>query len=292
MPASATNPHPPANSFYPSRNRANTINQMDVVPPALARLQHLGNSDGSGVGRNALTPVMQREDAMREWERRQSGKANPPPAHSYPQLEYLEMAASGMTWQGGPAGSRPYAATSLTFQSQPVQALNDQDRSNTMRDAVMSSVRSAARQDPSSNSLSQAGVISAPPQAYTGGATNTANRFGTTTYPQSSSTYDGAGYDNQSNPQPLYMPIQSQQYQSYANNAGGTASHAQPQQQQPQVSQRLNLPQSPPASSTSFYAAGVVPAGQPFATQSSPHPPQQSLPRDGRRISGMDVWQR
>ncbi|KIJ49669.1 hypothetical protein M422DRAFT_161158 [Sphaerobolus stellatus SS14] len=289
QPGSATNPHPPASSFFPNtRNRSNTMNQMDVVPPALARLQQMNNPDA--VGRNALTPVMQREDAMREWERRQSGKQQNQPAHSYPQLEYLEMAASGMNWAGTTgASSRAYAPSSLSFQAQPVQTLTDQDRTNTnMRDAVMSSVRTAARQDPASNnSLSQAGVISAPPQAYTGGAAATANRFGTTTYPQNSTSYDTSLYDNRS--EASYLPMQNQQYQPYGNNLPGS-SMQQPQQQS--ATQRLNIPQSPQTANTSFYSAGVVPSGQPFTTQSSPSVPQQSLPRDARRMSGMDVWQR
>ncbi|KAF7984222.1 hypothetical protein HWV62_16024 [Athelia sp. TMB] len=91
-------PAPPSNTYYNnSRHRANTINQMDTVPPALARLQHM-NQDVIA-GRNALTPVLNRDDAMREWERRQTGK--PPAAQPYPQLEYLqqqaELAGSGLT---------------------------------------------------------------------------------------------------------------------------------------------------------------------------------------------------
>ncbi|KXN91030.1 hypothetical protein AN958_03097 [Leucoagaricus sp. SymC.cos] len=102
-----------------ARARANTINQMDAIPPALARLQHM-NQDVIG-GRNALTPVLNRDDAMREWERRQQGgKTAQVPA--YPQLEYLQQqaemaAASGQmnAWGvapavGGPLGMHPGAA--------------------------------------------------------------------------------------------------------------------------------------------------------------------------------------
>lgn len=96
--------NPPPNSYYPqSRNRANTINQMDAIPPALARLTHFGAPDPSGT-RN-LTPVMNRDDAIREWERRQAGhsKTSSMANTSYPQLEYLqeqaELAAmSGQSW--------------------------------------------------------------------------------------------------------------------------------------------------------------------------------------------------
>ncbi|KAF9440017.1 kinase-like protein, partial [Macrolepiota fuliginosa MF-IS2] len=76
--------------FPNSRARANTINQMDAVPPALARLQHM-NQDVIG-GRNALTPVLNRDDAMREWERRQQG-GKPAQVQPYPQLEYLQQQA-------------------------------------------------------------------------------------------------------------------------------------------------------------------------------------------------------
>ncbi|KAF8217723.1 hypothetical protein K438DRAFT_8478 [Mycena galopus ATCC 62051] len=40
---------------------------------------------------NSLTPVLNRDDAMREWERRQAGK--PSAAQPYPQLEYLQQQA-------------------------------------------------------------------------------------------------------------------------------------------------------------------------------------------------------
>ena len=79
-----------ANPYIPtSRARANTINQMDSVPPALARLQQM-NQDVIA-GRNTLTPILNRDDAMREWERRQAGKVTA--AQPYPQLEYLQQQA-------------------------------------------------------------------------------------------------------------------------------------------------------------------------------------------------------
>ncbi|WRT70311.1 uncharacterized protein IL334_007309 [Kwoniella shivajii] len=94
MVPSTTNP--PPNSYYPAtRNRANTINQMDAIPPALARLVQFGAQDPSGT-RNSLTPVMNRDEAMREWERRQqSGHQKQSSLHnsSYPQLEYLQEQA-------------------------------------------------------------------------------------------------------------------------------------------------------------------------------------------------------
>ncbi|KAJ7467202.1 hypothetical protein FB451DRAFT_1561079 [Mycena latifolia] len=63
--------------------------QRASTPPALARLLRM-NQDVIA-GRNALTPVLNRDDAMREWERRQAGK--PSAAQWYPQLEYLQQQA-------------------------------------------------------------------------------------------------------------------------------------------------------------------------------------------------------
>lgn len=89
------------------RNRANTINQMDVIPPALARLTHLGPQDPAGT-RSALTPILNRDDAIREWERRQNAIQmghHKRPSMAYPgnpQLEYLqeqaEMMGYGSEW--------------------------------------------------------------------------------------------------------------------------------------------------------------------------------------------------
>lgn len=107
--------NPPPNSYYPtSRNRANTINQMDAIPPALARLTHYSAPDPSG--QRNLTPVLNRDDAIREWERRQAGghsKQSSLHNTSYPQLEYLqeqaELAATGgVGWMvPGPYGHLP-----------------------------------------------------------------------------------------------------------------------------------------------------------------------------------------
>jgi dual specificity protein kinase YAK1 len=83
---------------------------MDNIPPALARLQHM-NQDVIG-GRNALTPVLKRDDAIREWERRQTGKVVA--AQPYPQLEYLHqqaelVASQGLAnWNPGPGGGTRY----------------------------------------------------------------------------------------------------------------------------------------------------------------------------------------
>ncbi|KAF8520413.1 kinase-like domain-containing protein [Hysterangium stoloniferum] len=294
LPVPATNPHPPANSYFPSsRARANTINQMDVVPPALARLQQMGNPDVTGIGRNALTPVMQREDAMREWERRQSGKAHPPP-QTYPQLEFLQQqaelaATSGLSWGQTNTSNTRYAPSNLSYQSQPA-SVSDDRTSSTMRDAVMSSVRTAARQDVS-NSLAQAGVISAPPQAYSSTTNTTANRYGGG-YQQTPATYEQSSYDTRSDGTTLYMPVQSQQYQPYSNTSASPSHSQQPPPSQQGMATRHTIVPTVPSVSQSFYSPGVVASGQPFSGPGSPNPPQQGLQKDTRRMSGMDVWQR
>lgn len=95
--------NPPPNSYFPgSRNRANTINQMDTIPPALARLTNLGAPDPSN--RSSLTPVLHREDMVEAWERRQQGGHKPSNLQhqTYAQLEYLQEQAElvNMSQQG------------------------------------------------------------------------------------------------------------------------------------------------------------------------------------------------
>lgn len=126
----ASSANPPPNSYYPSsRNRANTINQIDAIPPALARLTHFGAQDPSG-SRN-LTPVLRRDDAIREWERRHAGhsKKNSLTTTTYPQLEYLqeqaELAAmSGQPWMFGGSYGDPGASMAAYQAHTPSQSLS------------------------------------------------------------------------------------------------------------------------------------------------------------------------
>jgi dual specificity protein kinase YAK1 len=186
------NPNPPSSSYYPNaRTRASTINQMDAVPPALARLTQM-NKDLSGIGRNTLTPVINRDDAMREWERRQAGKAQP--AQSYPQLEYLqqqaEMQGSG-NWQAGSSSGNRYVPppSSLMQYQSPVQLLVDnQDRR-----------RERGRQD-----QPQYTSLPAPPQ----------------------NTYPG----NEGNLGNIYMPMQPSQYNSPSTSSQQAQQQQQQQQ--------------------------------------------------------------
>jgi dual specificity protein kinase YAK1 len=169
--------NPPPNSYYPSsRNRANTINQMDAIPPALARLTHFGAPDPSG--QRNLTPVLNRDDAMREWERRNaSGHARQSSMQhaSYPQLEYLqeqaELAAmNGQGWmmpgQYGhghmqpPPGHGHRQQASASYQMQPHISMTPH-----------SPATNAYRYDmPHASSHSSPGYLPAfPPPAATGG---------------------------------------------------------------------------------------------------------------------------
>ncbi|KAF8441687.1 kinase-like domain-containing protein [Boletus edulis BED1] len=269
------NPNPPAgatsSTFYPNashthahahaRIRANTINHSDVIPPALARLQHM-NQDVIA-GRNALTPVLNRDDAMREWERRQTGK--PPAAQPYPQLEYLqqqaELAAAGGLggWSSGsgagaggagPGGGGGAGGTTGRYQAppsklshsyQPTIIVDDESR----REAVMSNVRSAARGDTGpSTGYNPSAMVTSPAQTYatglggggggaTGGTGGPGGGPGTggggTRYPASyaqqgasNSPFDTLG--QRTDIGTLYVPLQPDQYQSYgAPTTGGSA---------------------------------------------------------------------
>lgn len=109
-----------------SRNRANTINQMDVIPPALARLTHLGPQDPAG-SRSALTPVLNRDEAIREWERRQNavqmghGKR---PSMAYPgnpQLDYLQEQAEMISYGGDWTRPAQIAHSGGYYDPQPQQ---------------------------------------------------------------------------------------------------------------------------------------------------------------------------
>ncbi|KAF9568019.1 kinase-like protein [Agrocybe pediades] len=272
----------PANTYMSNaRARANTINQMDTaVPPALARLQHM-NQDIIG-GRNALTPVLNRDDAMREWERRQAGKAAA--AQPYPQLEYLQqqaemVSASGLNnWGSASQSSRyPPQPSKLSHAYQPTIMVDDDGR----RDAVISNVRATARND--SGVYNTSNVISSPPQAYTGNTTTTGNRYpanfnqnqGVSSFEQDSRR--GTDIGN------IYVPMQPDQYQSYSGAPPPSAAgrHA-----------------APPAAS--FYGSSVMPTGQmnptqqrnPFQVDGQQQQQQAMASAKGRGNGGIDSWQR
>lgn len=234
----------PANPYLPShRARANTINQMDVaVPPALARLQHM-NQDV--IGRNALTPVLNRDDAMREWERRQQGK--PLAAQPYPQLEYLQQqaeiaAASGMSAWGGSHSRYPPPPSKLSHSYQPTMMAEDE--SGTRRDAVVSNLRTAANILPTST------------QTYANNLTATANRY-PANYSQNQPAAAFDAIERRSDMGNMYVPMQPDPYQSY--NVGPPPSSAGTVRHVAAASQPVG---------TSFYGPSVVPAGQINSSQS------------------------
>lgn len=227
-------------------------------------------------GRNALTPVLNRDDAMREWERRQSGKA--PASQPYPQLEYLqqqaELAGTGLgTWNQPRRFQAQPSSLSQTYQPSSSIVVDEPER----RDAIMSNVRSAARGEHPSQSLynsATAASLSSPPQAYSGGSTASAARFGSSyAQQQPTSSFDGLDRRGEMN---VYAPMQPDQYQSYPTSP----SHQ--------------------TGSTSFYSAGVVPTAtqanntqrNPFSGQTPSTNGQSNAQRDGQRTDGMGVWAR
>lgn len=269
---------------------------MDAIPPALARLRHMNNDVITG--RNALTPVLNREDPIREWERRQSGQ--PPAQHSYPQLELLqqqaELAASGL----GPwTHSRRYQAQpsslSQSYQPPPPSAIvvDEPER----RDAALATARTAARADQSSTSIYASGsaAISSPPQAYPGGSVPATNRYAPSYITQAqSNSFDSL--ERRGDMASLYAPIQPDQYQSYGQSAvASSPSHAQQHHDVSLrgVTQASSVPQS-------FYNSSITASSAPPASaQRNPFqapPPPGSVStvgqRDGQRVNGMDIWPR
>ncbi|KAG9316220.1 kinase-like protein [Chiua virens] len=318
------NPNPPtgtaSSAYYPNtshgpthtRIRANTINHSDVIPPALARLQHM-NQDVIA-GRNALTPVLNRDDAMREWERRQAGK--PSTAQPYPQLEYLQQqaelaAASGLgAWStgsggagsgpgaGGGAGGGRYQAppSKLSHSYQPTIIVDDESR----REAVMSNVRSAARGDAGpSSGYNPSAMVTSPAQTYAtglsgGGGGTAGGGSGAAGAAGAGGRYPGSYVPQQAGNSPfdalgqrtdigtLYVPLQPDQYQSY----GGTG-----------VVRTQGNAAAGGQGATSFYGPSVAGAQgrNPFSgggVAETGQGGQQVGTKEGRRLSGMDIWSR
>ncbi|KAI0001321.1 kinase-like domain-containing protein [Russula compacta] len=281
--SSHLNPNPPSNAYYPnSRTRANTINHMDRIPPALARLQHMSQDV---IGRNALTPVLNRDDAMKEWERRQSGKVTA--AQPYPQLEYLQqqaelVAVSGIaSWQQPATRYQPAQSSGLAQQYHPPSAIVVDDE---RRDAIMSNVRATAQgQSYISNPISN------PPAAYAGAAAAAGGRF-PVTYPQQpspASPFDSL--ERRPDMGGLFVPLQPDHYPQYTSTsvAGGRSAVAPPA----------------PAVPSSFYDSAVsqqtsgAPQRNPFSGDASstgggaPGSSSTNVAKD-RRGSGIEFWPR
>ena len=307
--SSHLNPNPPSNAYYPnSRTRANTINHMDRIPPALARLQHM--SQDVITGRNALTPVLNRDDPIKEWERRQSGKGAAP--QPYPQLEYLqqqaELVASGTaSWQQPATRYQPAQSSALAHQYHPPSAIVVDDE---RRDAIMSNVRATAQGQ---------NYISNPPAAYTGPSTTAGGRFAVA-YPQQSSggpqsLSQQPSQQQQPPPTQQQQPPQQQQQQSPTSpfdsldrrpDMGGLFVPLQPDHFQPYTGSSVAGGRgavAPPAVPQSFYDPAVAqqtnaaPQRNLFAGDTSsaggsaPGGGSTNLTKD-RRGSGMEFWPR
>ena len=261
---------------------------MDSVPPALARLQHM-NQDVIA-GRNTLTPILNRDDAMREWERRQAGKAAA--AQPYPQLEYLqqqaEMAATTGMSNWNTSHSRYAAAPSkLSHAYQPQTVLADEDNNSTRRDTVMSNVRAAARNDGTGSVYNTSSIISSPPQAYTSNTTTSGNRYPTNYSNQGqhqvTSTFDSI--DRRTDVGNIYAPIQPDQYQGYPVG--------------PPLSSARHVAAPPQTVAPSFHGAQLIPSGQlsstqqrnPFQVVDGSQQQTVTNSKDTRRGNG-DVWPR
>lgn len=139
--------NPPPTTYYPTtRNRANTINQMDVIPPALARLTHLGPADPAGT-RSSLTPVLNRDEAIQEWERRNAtgmGHAKRPSMANpgNPQLEFLQEQAElhHNAWANpasyGSGGRHSMNGNGYTMQPPPPVMVDGHGRSGQHRPTI------------------------------------------------------------------------------------------------------------------------------------------------------------
>ena len=284
----------PSNTYHGGGNRArsNTINHMvDNIPPALARLQHM-NQDVIG-GRKALTPVLKRDDALREWERRQQG-GKAAATQPYPQLELLQQQAEIAAAQGLANWATYNSAPQLPTRFQAPPSNLSHSYSNNMvvdddrREAVMSTVRQAARSENGGQVLygSNTSVIPSPPQAYAGNSTTAGNRYAAAYPQQQTPTSPFDSLDRRPDMSGLYVPMQPDQYGPYnpanaqsSNQSGSSRQVVPPAQAVPQ----------------SFYGANVVPAGQQQPGQRNPFNQADGLPsamstKESRRKSGMDLW--
>lgn len=278
--SSYANPNPPSNSYYPqSRARANTINQMDnTIPPQIARIATLG-MEVAGIKRNTLTPVLNREEAIKEWERRASGQ-RVPPGPAYPQLEYLQQQAelASNNWNGASSSSssrRYHPSSSLQHFQTPPSALTvdsssgkhhrELSNSTGMRDVNMGSLSSSRSTTTGYDQTPHANLPPAPPQAYQAGSSSA--RYANTSQPpplQQSSSYQSSSgtnvpydaYDHRDGLGTLYTPMQPSLVSS---NSGG-------QQQSGQYSSGSNG--NAMANASSFYGGGVVPASSQQQQQS------------------------
>jgi len=246
---------------------------------------------------------------MKEWERRQSGKATT--AQPYPQLEFLQQqaelaAASGITsWQQPASRYQPAQSSGLAHQYHPPAAIVVDDE---RRDAIMSNVRATAQ---GQNYISN--PIANPPAAYTGSTATTGGRFAVT-YPQQ--PVAGTQPQSQQHPQPSPQQQRQQQQQSPTSpfdslerrpDMGGLFVPMQPDHFAPYTGTsvaggRSAVAPPAPAVPPSFYDSSVA---QQASTGSQRNPfsgdtsPGGGAPGNGgtnvakdRRGSGIEFWPR
>ncbi|KZT52262.1 kinase-like protein [Calocera cornea HHB12733] len=307
LPVSSTTgsiPTNPPSAYYGNRARSNTINQMDVVPPQLAKFAHLAPGVvESGLGRNSLTPVLNRDDAMREWERRHGaggqaatgGKRTSQQNQFSHTLDYLAEQAelqsqnlgrwASQTAHHYPRQSSNYQAPTTPQTSYQGAATYHTPSSQVKHQAPGTTQEAweyeAAHWRPTG--AAPAVQITSPPQAYASNSATTSRYPATAaaapaTYQSPTVPYDT--YDVRDGMGTLYAPMQPQPYQQPGSSTG------QPQQ---------NL---------SFYGSGVVPSGAlpstptraQYSNATSPTVPQsththQSSKDSTRRMSGIDQSQ-
>lgn len=274
------------------------------------------------MGRN-MTPVLNREDAIREWERRQAGGGNLGPGPAYPQLEYLQQQVEqldkgggrwdGATYRAGATAAHRYAPaqpSSLQFQAPAAAVVVDsQDKNSGLRESAMSSARTAAGLSNRFEPL-QPGAPAPPQPAYSGqthmvrygGGPNPPTSYTSQQAqqppgsqqppPPPAATFDS--FDHRDGLATLYAPMQPNQY--------GGAAYAGQNSAQSVAASSAGGPGSATGGSQgtpSFYNTGVMAAGGPGVSygqpqqQQQPQQPQQGgTAKDGRRMSGMDVWSR
>ncbi|TIA70845.1 hypothetical protein E3P92_02956 [Wallemia ichthyophaga] len=130
-------PPPPQTKQWGSTQSAHPA-QMDVIPPQLARIAAMSSHENLGRG-SSMTPIINRDEAMREWERRNKpvslgggGNAGAtttaavtttPGGHQkrnswqqyqqYPQLEYLQEQAERAASQSYMNQARAYAGVGM-----------------------------------------------------------------------------------------------------------------------------------------------------------------------------------
>ena len=98
---------------------SSAVNHRDKVPST--SVQVWKTTRDTIDEQDALTPVLDRDDSTRQWERKHAG--NQPAAQSYPQLDYLQQQAE-LAATGAPASSQPMQHSS-SYSPQSTRYNND-----------------------------------------------------------------------------------------------------------------------------------------------------------------------